>query len=451
MRKGKVRKVPATVIAQISRKSEAPKKQEKKKEKARSITKNGLVGFVLLAVVVVAFVKLAAVKKGLDATSFGVAPPTEQSQTPSTMTFHKTTKKNGTAVVVGRQGPAVERAKTYGLAQKMKGIPKHQWHALETSMCLEQGQPAFLNKTRNDNEQRRQMPQAILIGVQKGGTTALYSYLDQHPDIANTEKELWFLDAQLDNIVLKQRQGGGIPRLEARQAYKMLLRKSMKDPLRDGDKMLLDLTPNYIFENNRLPARIACIVPWVKLFCLLRNPMDRARSQYDMKVRFIGQSNRNLYGKPVPTFDEYVQNDIAALRETGVLQDWSVVDFDDFFNSPECWQAWRTYLNSGLNAPVGMGLYALQLKPFLEQLPNNEFLAITSEDLQSRTEETYNRVLDFLALKRHHLKSYPQANRARQKHKMSNETQQVLRQVFEPFNRKLGELLGKEWEGIWTS
>ena len=178
--------------------------------------------------------------------------------------------------------------------------------------------------------------------------------------------------------------------------------------------------------------------------------MDRARSQYDMKVLNL-KHNTNPHGSPTPTFDEYVQNDIAALKETGVLHDWLTVDFDEFFDSPECWQAWRTYLHSGLNAPVGMGLYALQLKPFQEQLPNNEFLVIMSEDLQSRTEVTYNRVLDFLGLKRHTLISYPRANRSRQKHKMSNETQKVLQHVFEPFNRKLAELLGKEWEGVWTS
>jgi hypothetical protein len=190
---------------------------------------------------------------------------------------------------------------------------------------------------------------------------------------------------------------------------------------------------------------------------LLRNPINRARSQYDMKLTISSSSRR--VGKTTtppprnrfPTFDEYIQNDIAALQETGVLHDWTMVDFDAFFDSPECWHAWRTYLNSGLNAPVGMGLYALQLKPFLEQLPHNELLAITSENLQSHTEETYNRVLEFLGLPRHSLKSYPQANKARRKHKLSNATQQVLRQVFEPFNRKLADLLGTEWEGIWTS
>ena len=125
-------------------------------------------------------------------------------------------------------------------------------------MCLEQGQSAFLNETRNGNKQRRQLPQAILIGVQKGGTTALFSYLNQHPYIANTKKELWFLDQQVDKLVRKRHDGKGIPRLEARQAYMMVVRQAMTDPHRDGEKMLLDLTPNYIFESNRLPARIAC-------------------------------------------------------------------------------------------------------------------------------------------------------------------------------------------------
>jgi hypothetical protein len=45
------------------------------------------------------------------------------------------------------------------------------------------------------------------------------------------------------------------------------------------------------------------------------------------------------------------------------------------------------FLNCGLNAPVGTGLYALQSKPFWG-LPN-DFLAIRSENLQDRTNETY--------------------------------------------------------------
>jgi hypothetical protein len=250
------------------------------------------------------------------------------------------------------------------------------------------------------------------------------------------------------------KRNGSIPQLQARQAYSTVMMQAQTQPERDYGKMVLDLTPNYMFESDRLPARIACIVPWVKIFCLLRNPIERARSQYDMKLRFVKQrsenDNTNQFGNPLPTFDEYVRHDIAALFETGVLQDWSVVDFDAFFESPAAVEAWRTYLNSGLNAPVGMGLYAMQLKPFLG-LPN-PFFAIRSEDLSQDTDATYQQVLAFLGLLPYHLKVYPLVNNARRQQttKLSNTTEQLLQEVFAPFNRKLGDLLGTKWEKVWT-
>ena len=179
----------------------------------------------------------------------------------------------------------------------------------------------------------------------------------------------------------------GIPQLQIRQSYSQTMRKSMRYPQRDQGKMILDLTPNYIFQSDRLPARIACALPWAKIMVLLRDPVERARSQYDMKLRFHGAGSfqgaarRNGSGKnaKLPSFAQYVRNDLAALRETGVIQDWDKVDFDTFFNSSAMDEAWRAYMNSGMNAPIGMGLYAVQLKPFLE-LPN-EFMAIQSEKM----------------------------------------------------------------------
>jgi hypothetical protein len=120
-----------------------------------------------------------------------------------------------TTVSVGKQASAVQHAKTHGLAQRMRGSARNQWNALETSTCLQQGsQPHMLSLPEI---QRLQLPQAILIGVQKGGTTALYNYLDQHPDIAECTKELYFLDEHVDKMVVK-RNGSSIPQLQARQA-----------------------------------------------------------------------------------------------------------------------------------------------------------------------------------------------------------------------------------------
>eukprot|EP00934_Nitzschia_sp_Nitz4_P007083 Nitzschia sp. Nitz4//scaffold210_size37948//25432//26445//NITZ4_007692-RA/size37948-processed-gene-0.42-mRNA-1//1//CDS//3329541936//7073//frame0 len=337
----------------------------------------------------------------------------------------------------------------------MVGFPRSMFEHIETGVCLDP-EGVSINMTL-DKVKAMNLPQAILLGVQKGGTTALYQYLDQHPDVANCNKELYFLDEQVDDLVLKQLQHNavtGIPMQMARSKYSTVMTSALQSPgaqksMSKQKPMVLDLTPNYLFESDRLPQRISCIVPWVKLFVLVRNPIDRARSQYDMKLRYVPQgATKNSKGFPLPSLREYIQNDLNALRETGVIQDWSKVDFDVFWDSAAMWEAWRTYLNSGLNAPVGMGLYAIQLKPFLD-LPN-EVLVIRSEDLEEETNETFQEVLKFLQLQPYSLQSYPRANNARRKNDIPEDLVEELEQVFAPFNQKLTDLLGREWKDVWV-
>jgi hypothetical protein len=53
------------------------------------------------------------------------------------------------------------------------------------------------------------------------------------------------------------------------------------------------------------------------------------------------------------TFDDFCAMDIRVLQETGVIQDWTVVDFDTFSGSSQEFKAWSTYTKLGLNSPVG--------------------------------------------------------------------------------------------------
>jgi hypothetical protein len=222
----------------------------------------------------------------------------------------------------------------------------------------------------------------------------------------------------------------------------------------------------------------------VKLMVLLRNPVDRALSSYNMKTRVLlamqkleqqqqrrndGFSNyssssplQSLNGHDIPTFDDYVRMDVDALYETGVLQDWTKVDFETFSGSAQEFLAWQAYLNSGLSAPVGMGLYSIMLRHLFRQMERHgksiadDFLAIQSEQFQNNTNEYYGTVLDFLGLTRISLARYPSSNKTPKEHKelaeqqMTPETEQLLRDVFEPYNRALATLLGSDWEGVWT-
>eukprot|EP00980_Cylindrotheca_fusiformis_P025382 scaffold13560_cov161-Cylindrotheca_fusiformis.AAC.2 len=356
---------------------------------------------------------------------------------------------------------AVQRAKRFGLPQRAQnsGHDPSLWKTLQANECDQQG-------TTTENDNNLFLPQAILIGVQKGGTTALYEYLDQHPQIAKTKKELYFLDETMDDVLLKW---GTIPRRVGRNLYHQKLRESMINPhatattknkkkknQQQQHSFVMDWTPNYMLHSDRVPSRIECLVPWVRLLVLLRNPIDRARSQYEMKLAMTNPKRRRH--NPIPTLDEYIVNDLNALEELGVLHDWTKVDFETFWKSADCWKAWEAYIHSGLNAPVGMGLYALQLKPFLDMLaklhPNdhwtNYLLALDSHDLQHDTDNTFQRVLQFLNLSPMSLQEYPVVNQGKREHDMlSHETRIRFEMAIEPFNRKLVELLGDEWQDKW--
>jgi Sulfotransferase domain len=453
---------------------------------------------VLAVVTLVAAVRLTRMTTGrfrsFDVSSIGgksvVVFRNSSSSSSGTTTINAATAA-AFAVTVGRQGPAVRRAISHGLQQRRSGWPRSAWDVLGNTTCIiassdtttagrawSAAPPVYPNV----EEIRAQgLPEALLLGAQKCGTTALYTYLDQHGDIAETVKESYFLMEVVDDLllgihdgqrkrmerehgansttamILKGSQspaaGGGIPQALVRRLYGTKMRNSMKHPKRDAGKMVMDMTPNYMFAGEHIPGRISCILPWAKLMVLLRNPIERTRSQYDMKLKFTGKKARQRY---VPTYAEYVQNDLDALKETGVIQDWSVVDFDAFFESDAMREAWRTYVQSGLNAPIGMGLYALQIRPFLA-LPN-EFLAIRSEELQARPAATFSKVLDFLGLppigvhgERRPISFSKTVNSARplKKTRIAAKTETLLREVFEPFNRKLAQMLGEEWEGVW--
>lgn len=109
------------------------------------------------------------------------------------------------------------------------------------------------------------LPNFLIAGTIKGGTSSLWSYLYNHPDIFFAEeKELKYFTTQ--------RYKKGI------DWYKKQF-KNYK-----WEKIIGEATPNYL-NKEQVPARIYKIIPDAKLLFLLRNPIDRAYSHYWMKIR----------------------------------------------------------------------------------------------------------------------------------------------------------------------
>jgi len=110
------------------------------------------------------------------------------------------------------------------------------------------------------------LPNFLIIGAAKAGTTSLYHYLRQHPDV--------FMSAVKEPRYYWQ-EGVGNSRLEifGREAYEGLFRDVT------SEHAVGEATTHYL-NSPTAPERIAADLPDVKLIVSLRNPAERAYSSY---------------------------------------------------------------------------------------------------------------------------------------------------------------------------
>lgn len=158
-----------------------------------------------------------------------------------------------------------------------------------------------------------QFPHAIIIGTQKAATTSLFDYLTQHPQVVGSfKKELHFFDDE------NQYQQGA-------SKYKNSF------PKVDRSKYLIEATPSYLY-HSKVPERIKRYSFEPKLICVLRDPIDRAYSAYNMYTQlrrdpwFMYESykkrtsknrtyNTIVQPKTMPTFEQLVRQELKHLNE----------------------------------------------------------------------------------------------------------------------------------------
>jgi hypothetical protein len=253
----------------------------------------------------------------------------------------------------------------------------------------------------------RPLPDFLILGAQKAGTTALYAYLRSHPAITGPPwKEVSFFDRHYRRGEAWYR--GNFPN----KLYLRGLRAR-----RGTEPIVGEASPSYLF-HPAAPERVASLVPGAHLIALVRNPVDRAYSHYQHEVA--------LGREPMP-FEEALEREDE--RMAGELERMR----DARYFSHAWWNF--TYL--------ARGRYAEQLERWLEHFPRERLLVVPSDDLLARPAETYRRVLDFLGAPPHDLESYPRIF-SRDYEGMDTDTREKLRAYFAEPNRRLYELLGRD-------
>lgn len=120
------------------------------------------------------------------------------------------------------------------------------------------------------------LPNFLIIGANKAGTTSLYEYVRCHPQVFMSpikEPSFFAFEGQeSDNPWLRR---GIITKFEDYAA----LFKEAKGKIAIGEASPIYLT------NPQAPARIKHYVPDAKLIAILRHPVDRAHSQWQQEIR----------------------------------------------------------------------------------------------------------------------------------------------------------------------
>lgn len=131
------------------------------------------------------------------------------------------------------------------------------------------------------------LPNFLVFGVQKAGTTSIYNYLSEHPQVyMSPRKETEFMGAE----PLSEEAYEALSETEkkTRGGRKKILRLQDYRALFDGatDEIAIgEVSPNYLFLHKRAVPRIQQYVPDAKLIAVLRNPAERAYSDYLMHIR----------------------------------------------------------------------------------------------------------------------------------------------------------------------
>jgi hypothetical protein len=264
----------------------------------------------------------------------------------------------------------------------------------------------------------RVLPHFLVIGAMRAGTSSLFKYLGAHPAIvAALRKEIKYFSTAYH-------QGETWYRCHFPTRYDLRLLSMVQGQ----EVQTFEASPDYLM-HPQAAARAAQWVPDAKLIVMLRNPIERAFSHYGHMVRL---------GVETLPFEEAMRQEsmrFAAEKER--------VGEDSFYDS-------KTFLRHSYQY---RGMYAEQLERWFAHFPREQILILSSEAFFAEPDASYAEILAFLGLPfwqpptfRNYSYLGASQPKARPQSRMSDEMRTELSAMFAPHNRRLFDLLGRDFE-----
>lgn len=179
-------------------------------------------------------------------------------------------------------------------------------------------------------------PNFLVLGAAKAGTTSLYNYLKQHPQIylsSHREPNFWGFEGESCN-------SGGLADEQGSKRYQFLRKisitnRQLYEAQFDGvvkEKAIGEISPLYLY-NPRAARRIHQYKPNIKLITILRNPVERAYSHF---VYYLTRGQ-----EPIPDFYQAIKQEEVEVKNI--------------------WYGHRHYIR--------LGFYYSQLEPYFQLFP----------------------------------------------------------------------------------
>ncbi len=241
-------------------------------------------------------------------------------------------------------------------------------------------------------------PNFFLVGAAKAGTTSIYTYLSQHPDVFFPAiKEPHFFT----QVRPSPEQHFLIEAISKRSSYLRLYARATSHPI------VGDASPSYLW-HPEVPYRIRAEVPEAKIAVILRDPVERAYSHYLMDYR-EGAQSKAFY---------------QAL-------------IDDMSRAEKGWGVSYLYYE--------LGLYAEQVQRYMEAFKPQRVKLLMFEDFRRDPGSVLLELADFLGLDP---RPFSAIDTSRKYNSYAAPRNQFLRRVAgAKFSRILGQHLMPHWLG----
>lgn len=251
------------------------------------------------------------------------------------------------------------------------------------------------------------LPDFIIIGAARSGTTHLLGQLNVHPNVLEGPRETHFFDTH------RYAYGLGWYRL------RFPANKARREAYGEGLHPVLtgESSPSYL-SHPSVPARVARGVPHAKLLVLLRDPAMRAASHWAWCLRQCGETR---------SFAEAVDAEIGAPGDSGGLR----VPHDKRINDP---------------LVVRRGIYQPQLERWQTHFPGEQIMVIQSERWFREPAGVMDEVCDYLEIPRREELPRVMRNRNKPHDPFDQEVLARLRDFYRPYNDELAHYLDMDFD-----